>query len=195
MQMTKMFKFMLSISMFLIIPYLEGCAAAAVSGAATGVTMASDRRTAGTIVDDKSIEIKAVQAMSKNPILWKTSHLSVTSYNNALLITGQTLNEDLKQQAEAILLGIPKVTKIYNELAVKPPISFAKRSKDSWITTQIKAKMLGTKSFNPLRVKVITEDSIVYLLGLTTPEEEMIATDIARAIAGVEKVVQIFEHS
>lgn len=195
MQMTKIFKLILVLSPMMIIPYLAGCAVCAASGAATGVTMASDRRTAGTIVDDKSMELKAMNILSKNPILWKTSHLSVVSYNNALLLTGQTLNADLKHQAEDALRGLPKVTKIYNELEVKPPISFAKRSKDSWITAQIKAKMLGTKGFNPLRVKVITEDNIVYLLGLTTPDEEMIATDIARAINGVEKVVQIFEHS
>jgi len=174
---------------------LQGCTAAAVSGAATGVAIAHDRRTTGTILDDQAIELKASHALLKNTELWKKSHITVVSYNNVLLLVGQTPNEALRQQAEDVVKDIRRVRKVYNELTIGKPVSFGTRSQDSWITARVKAKMLTTKGVNPARVKVITENSVVYLMGLTTQEEEIIATEATRTIPGIEKVVQVFEHS
>lgn len=173
---------------------LQGCIPAVAGGAATGVAMAHDRRTTGTILDDQGIEVKAIHALSKHSELWKQSHIGVVSYNNVLLIVGQTPTEQLKQEAELALGDIAKVRKLHNELEVKEPISLAQRTKDSWITTQIKAKMVGNKEINASRVKVVTEDGIVYLMGIVKAEEAIIATDIAKEIEGVHKIVQIFEQ-
>lgn len=194
----KTYKILLSLtlSIYLVsLLQLQGCAAAAVSGAATGVAFAQDRRTTGTILEDQAIELKAVHAFTQNKPLWKESHLSVTSYNNVILLSGQTPNETLRNQAEAAVLSIPKVRKVYNEVEISQPVSLSERSKDSWITTQIKTKMFGKKGLNPTRVKVKTEHGVVYLMGLTTREEELMATEIARTVPGVAKVVQIFERT
>jgi osmotically-inducible protein OsmY len=183
-----------NLSLYMLFPLLQGCiVAAAGTGAAGTAAVATDRRTVGTIVDDQTIEVKAIHAISRNPILWKQSHISVMCYNGVLLLVGQTPTEELKKEAFEVVSEIPKIRQIHNELTVDQPISFATRSKDSWITTQIKTKLIGNKQIRAHRIKVITEDGVVYLMGLTTPEEEMIATDIARAIPGVDKVVQIFE--
>lgn len=126
-------------------------------------------------------------------MLWKQSHINAMCFNNVLLLVGQVPTEELKREAFEAVSDIPKVRHVHNELTIGEPTSFATRSKDSWITTQIKTKLIGNKQIRANRVKVITEDSVVYLMGLTTAEEEMISTDIARAISGVDKVVQIFE--
>lgn len=178
-----------------LFPLLQGCAAAAVSGAATGAAMVHDRRTAGTIIDDQATEIKSLHAITRNQPLWKQSHINVVSYNNALLLVGQTPSESFKQDAEELIRSKTNVKKIYNELSIGEPASLTTRSKDSWITTQIKAKLVGTKDISAARIKVITEEGVVYLMGLTTPQEEVTATEIARTIPNVEKVVQIFEHT
>lgn len=174
---------------------LGGCAVAAVSGIATGAAIVSDRRPAKTILKDQAIEVNAIHAFSQNKPLWKQSHISAVSYNNAVLLVGQTPNEELKYQAEDAVKDIPNVKKVYNELSIGAPISIATRAEDSWITTQIKTKMLDTKGLNPAKIKVITENSIVYLMGLTTIEEEILATEVARTVTGVEKVVQVFDHT
>jgi osmotically-inducible protein OsmY len=175
--------------------YLQGCAVAAVSCAATGVAMVADRRTSGTIVDDQSIELKALHALTRHPELWKKSHIDVVSYNNVVLIVGQTPTEAFRQEAENVVKDIPKIRRIHNELIIGQPVSLSVRSKDSWITAQIKGKMLSSKEVNTTRVKVITEESVVYLLGLTEKQEQVAATEIARNVPGVVKVVQIFETS
>lgn len=174
---------------------LQGCIAAAAGGAATGAAVATDRRTAGTIVEDQAIEMKALHALTQEKGLWQKSHITAVCYNNVLLLVGQAPTHELKQQAEAIMSDIPKIRSIHNEIIVEAPISLVKRSKDSWITTQIKTKLIGSKEISANKIKVVTENGIVYLMGITTPLEKMVATDIARAIPGVVKVIQIFEDA
>jgi osmotically-inducible protein OsmY len=176
----------------LLIPALQGCVSTA-SNVAYGAA-ATDRRDSNTIIDDQYIEIKAVHALTNNHNIWKQSHINIVSYNNALLIVGQTPTVEFKREIEEDLKDIPKVRRLYNELSIGNPASLATRSKDTWITTQVKAKLVGSKSVSASHVKVITEQGIVYLMGITSPEEEMAATEIARAIPGVTKVVQIFER-
>ncbi len=188
------YRVILSLIFCFLFPWLQGCVVATAGTGAVGTTaLATDRRTAGTIVDDQATQVKAIHAISRNPALWKQSHINVMCYNNVLLLVGQTPTEEFKREAFDAVSEIPKIRRVHNELTIEQPISFSVRSKDSWITTQIKTKLIGNKQISANRIKVITEDGIVYLMGLTTPEEEMIATDIARAIPGVDKVVQIFE--
>lgn len=169
------------------------CAPMVVSGAATSAAMVSDRRTSGTIMDDKSIELKALRLLSQKKDLWRHSHITVVSYNNVLLLVGQTPTEAMKQEAEARISGIKRVRVIYNEIEVKPPISMKERGADTWITTQIKARLLNSEHLRPSRVKVVTEDRVVYLLGLLNEHEEEEAVSLAQEVKGVERVVKIFE--
>jgi osmotically-inducible protein OsmY len=191
--MQKAIHIILLLSSLLSLPLLQGCATAA-SGAASGVALATDRRDSDTIIDDQYIEVKATHAITNHQALWKQSHINVYSYNNVLLLVGQTPSENLKREAEQEVKNIPKVRQIHNELTIGPPASLSTRSKDSWITAQIKGKLVGSKDISAAHIKVITEGGIVYLMGITTHAEEVAATEIARAISGVDKVVQIFER-
>jgi osmotically-inducible protein OsmY len=186
--------FLRVLSLALIAPLLQGCIAAAAGGAATSAVMVTDRRTAGTIMDDKTAEFKAMHALSLNKSLWKESHITSISYNNVLLMVGQTPTEEFKREALEAVSKIPKIRRVHNELTVAEPTSLGTRSHDSWVTTQIKTKLLAHKEISTTRIKVVTEDSIVYLMGLVTHQEAEIATEIARAISGVDKVIQIFEY-
>lgn len=183
----------LIISPLFVIPLLQGCAVALVPAAATSVAVAHDRRTTGTIVDDHSIEIKATHALSEDKPVWRLSRVIPVSYNNVLVLVGQAPTQELKQKAEQLVSDLPRVRRIHNELTIQEPISLAQRSQDTWITTQIKAKMLRSKEVKPTHVKVVTENGVVYLMGLATPEEAAATTDIAKQIEGVDKIVQIFE--
>lgn len=193
----KLITFISSTLIILFSFQLQGCAVGIEPGAAQGVSMARDRRTAGTIVEDQSIELQASRNLSdviQNNPSWKKCHISAMSYNTVVLLVGQVPNNNIKQEAEALVAKIPKVQRIYNELKISPPAPITVRSKDSWITTQIKGKMIGSKEMSAIRVKVKTEQGVVYLMGLTTRQEELLATEMVRDVPGVEKVIQIFEH-
>lgn len=194
MQTTFAKKFGITISLILTLLILDGCAAMVASTAATGYMVAQDRRTAGTIVEDKSIEFKASQEIRKILEDDPTSNISIISYNNRVLLVGQTPDDNLRKKVENAVSRVAKVKKLHNEIALQPKVPMLTKSNDSWITTRIKAQLFLNKEINPTRVKVLTEDGTVYLIGLVTPEEEKIAVDIARHAKGVRKVVKIFEY-
>jgi osmotically-inducible protein OsmY len=175
-------------------PFLQSCAAVVAGTAATSVIVAQDRRTAGTIVEDKSIELKALQAIADASHNDPQVHVGAVCYNNRVLLIGQVPSRKFRIDIENAIKKINKVKQIHNEIMVAPPTTMLVRSNDSWITTKIKSEMAVTKDFNPTRVKVTTENKVVYLMGIVSKLEEEIAVDIARHTKGVKKVVKIFEY-
>jgi len=175
---------------------LQGCAPVILGGmAATSIAVATDRRTTGTVLDDKAMEVKALNALNKNADLWRQSHLTVTAYNSRVLLVGQTPNQDYKRQAEEAIMTVGRIRLLHNELTVGKTLSLTDRSRDSWITTQVKATLVAEKDLRSRNIKVLTEDSVVYLMGLLTADEEATAVDIASHIRGVEKVVKLFDRA
>ncbi|HSH30309.1 MAG TPA: BON domain-containing protein [Thiohalobacter sp.] len=176
---------------------LNGCAPLVVGGTATGVAVVHDRRTAGTVLEDQAIELKALSALRKDEELYKQSHLNVTSYNMMVLLSGETPTEGYKQQAGQIVGGVEKVRRVYNELRVAAPSSMMTRSSDTLITGKVKTSLFrikGMEGFDPTRVKVVTENGTVYLMGLLTRREGDAVAEQARSVGGVQRVVKLFEY-
>ena len=172
---------------------MVGTGAMGAAGVAS-VATATDRRSAGTVVDDEVIELKALAALRRNEDIAPNSHVNATSYNGILLLTGETLNEETRRRITELVGGIDKVRRIHNELAVAAPSSMLSRSSDSVITAKIKTA-LGRHSFEiAARTKVVTENGVVYLMGLLRRGEADVSTNIARKIGGVQRVVKLFEY-
>lgn len=174
---------------------LGGCVAAVGAGAATGAAVAYDRRTPGTFIDDGLIEMKARGKIQEDEELWKYAHINVTSYNNIVLLTGEAPSEALRQRAAESVRQIQKVRKVHNEIVVAAPSSMLSRSGDTWITGKVKTSLLNAEGVDAARIKVVTENGVVYLMGLVTPQEAEAATEVTRKVNGVQKVVKIFEYS
>lgn len=176
---------------------LSGCAAIAVGGVATGAAVAHDRRTTGTMIEDQNIEIKAASALAKDPELKSRAHLNVTSYNLVVLLSGEAPSEELKVRAGRIVRGIERVKRVHNEVVVAAPSSMMTRSSDTMITARVKTALLGIKGFEDFdgtRVKVVTENGTVFLMGLVRRAEADAATEAARTVGGVQRVVKLFEY-
>lgn len=174
---------------------LSGCAGILFGGAATGAAVAHDTRTTGTVIEDQAIELKATEAIWKDPELKDQSHISVTSYNQIVLITGQTPTEELRQRAETKIAGIAKVRKVFNELSIAAPNSLGTRSSDTVLTAKVKTKLITLKDIDGTKVKVVTENGIVYLMGLLSGSDADLAAQEASTVGGVQKVVKLFESS
>ena len=175
---------------------LSGCAGLLVSGAATGISVAHDRRTTGSVVDDQTIEFKISNQLALK--LPPGNQIGVTSYNGAVLLTGEASSAQARQRAEVIARGIePPVRVVYNELVVGRPSSLSSQSNDAVITTKVKTALFQITTipdFDPSRVKVITARSVVYLMGLVKPVEADAAADVASRVEGVRQVVTLFEY-
>ncbi|MCH9048979.1 MAG: BON domain-containing protein [Proteobacteria bacterium] len=176
---------------------LSGCAAAVVGAAGAAgatATVAHDRRTTGTFIEDQSIELKAVKSFFFDKEINDSSHINVTSYNTVVLITGETPSEDIRDRIVNIVRNIPKVTHVYDELTIAAPSSWTSRGSDTLITSKVKTRLLTLNNFDGTRIKVVTEKGVVYLMGLVTRAESDIATGEVQQSGGVQKIVKLFQY-
>ena len=171
---------------------LSGCAPLLMGGAvATGI-MVTDRRTSGAQVEDQAIEIKTASAVRQE--LGDRIHLNVTSFNRKVLLTGEVTTAAEKERIEKIAQSQENVVSVVNDLAQMPASSLTQRSKDTVMTSRVKAAFIDAKDLQANAVKVITERGIVYLMGRVTSREAKRATDIVRGMGGVVKVVRVFDE-
>lgn len=174
---------------------LQGCFF--VAGAAAGVAavaVVNDHRVISKTMQDTQIANKIVDKIKKNHSL-DSSHIEVTCFNRVVLLTGETTNERLKQKAGELAESVSEATRVYNQLTIQGPTSSLTRTSDSWITTKIKSQMVATEDLKSGSIKVVTENGVVYLMGIVSHQQADIAVDIARQVAGVQKVMKIFQYS
>jgi osmotically-inducible protein OsmY len=171
---------------------LSGCAALVVGGAVVGgALVATDRRSTGSQVDDETIEVKANGRM--NEAFGDRARVSTTSYNRMVLLTGEVPTEGDKTTAEQVVARVDNVQSVVNELTVGPLNTFGERTKDTFVTTKVKASLVDAKDLFAHSVKVITHRGTVYLMGRVTEREANRASEVARGVSGVVKVVRVFE--
>lgn len=172
---------------------LQGCTTAVVGGAATGAAVALDRRTAGVFVSDQEIELRAMNRL-REAFPQKTDNISTTSYNRQVLLTGQVPDDATRGRAGEVVRGIPDVRTVFNELTVSGVTSLTSDANDVSITSKVKTRLLRDDRVPGTKIKVVTEASVVYLMGLVTQAEASAAAELARTTAGVTKVVTLFEY-
>ncbi|HLP98195.1 MAG TPA: BON domain-containing protein [Sideroxyarcus sp.] len=173
---------------------LQGCVAPVVAaGVGAGMMMsAADRRSAGAMVEDDTIEGKSEKRINEK--YKDTAHVSVTSYNRFALITGTAASENAKMDIERIVGSIPNVKGIANEIVVGAAPASGTHSSDSYITSSVKTRFVKSKALKADHVKVVTEGGVVYLMGLVTRAEADAASEIASTTKNVQKVVRVFEY-
>jgi osmotically-inducible protein OsmY len=176
----------------MLMPLLGGCVAAVVGGGATAAAVGFDRRSVGAYTDDETIEWKASLGIREK--FGEKVHVNVTSYNRIVLLTGEAPTEEMRQEIQKIAQGIESVRDVRNEISIGKPTTMETWSDDSYLTSKVMANMLGTKGVNSYHIKVVTENGIVYLMGLVTRQEGDAAAQAASTTSGVKKVVKIFEY-
>lgn len=172
---------------------LSACVPLVVGGAAAvGMGMvATDRRSSGAQLDDQGIELRAAARVRE--IANDNMYVSVTSYNRQVLLTGAVGSEADRRRVEDVVQRVDNVRSVVNELTVGPSSTFQERSNDVFVSGKIKASLLDAKDIFANSFKVVTERGVVYLMGIATRRETDRATEIARGVSGVQKVVRVVE--
>jgi osmotically-inducible protein OsmY len=185
---------LLCVLTLLLTTLLSGCIAAVAMSSATGGLIVHDRRDLQTLQDDQFIDQQIQIKLSVDPVLSKTSRIIATSFNHIVLLVGQTPTKTLRIRATRSIKTVPKIQRIYNEITIGEPISSMTKTSDSWITTKVKATLLATTLLNATQIKVVTENGVVYLMGIVTHQQADVAVEIARRIDGVKRVVKVVEY-
>ena len=187
---------LLLVSFLSIIAILSGCTAAVVGGAAAGTSVALDKRTTGNYVEDQNIKMKYGYLYDQNELFNDKSHVNVTSYNLQILITGEVETEQQQKALSKMANGVKNVRHAYNEVVIEPITSFGSRSNDTYLTGKIKSSVFANiQELDGAQVKVVTENSSVFLMGLVTQKQGRQITEIARTTHGVKRVIKLFEYT
>jgi len=168
-----------------------GCVPLAATGIAVGTLAVLDRRTVGAQTEDTEIEIRAANRMPD--AIKGAAGVAITSYNRRVLLTGQVPDAGSRADAERAVRDVPGVREVFNELEVTPRVGFSTVANDSAITARVKAGFVEQKALNTNVVKVVTENGVVYLMGLVTQAEGPAYSAVASRMPGVRRVVTLFE--
>ncbi|MEG9498640.1 division/outer membrane stress-associated lipid-binding lipoprotein [Mannheimia indoligenes] len=175
---------------------LQGCiTTAVVTSAAVATKVATDPRSTGTQVDDEILEEKVAYNINKDEQIKQEARINVVAYNGKILLIGQAPSMDVVENAKNLAAGAEGVTEIYNEIRQGEKIGFGQITQDSWITTQVKSKLLVNGEVKATEVKVVTENSEVFLMGKVSQAQADAAAEAARNVGGVTKVVKVFSYA
>ena len=174
-----------------LVAALPACAPLMVGGMVGGAMVATDRRTSGIQLEDEGIEIKAASRLRE--MLGGRGHINITSYNRQVLITGEVPNQQDKDYVAKLVSEVENVRLVVNELVIGLNSSLTERSTDALITAKVKGQMVDSKDIFANAYKIVTERGGVYLMGRVTQREAERATEVARQVSGVKKVVRVFE--
>lgn len=170
---------------------LQGCIALAGLGGAAAYSALEDRRSTAVQIEDEGIEVRASNRLES---VRERAHVNVTSFNGAVLLTGEAWDEATRDEVAKIVAAVPNVKSVTNEIQVGALSSLASRANDTTLTAAVRGRFVNVKSFNPMHVKVVTEAGVVYLLGIVTEKEADAVTEVVRHTGGVRKVVRVFEY-
>ena len=188
-RMTNLFRVLAIVATLTTLP---GCFPLVATGIGAAVLVADDRRTTGAILDDETIENKALIRIQQRHA---EAHVNVTSFNRIVLITGEARNSEIRSDIERIVREVENVRSVQNEMSVAQTSTLMLRGNDTVQTSKVKTRFVEANKFRANHVKVVTENGIVYLMGLVKRQEAQDAADIARSTGGVQRVVRIFEYT
>ena len=175
---------------------LSGCATAVVGGIAAGAAVVHDRRTTGVVIDDQEIELNAVKILYDHPEISDRSNISITSYNLTVLLTDQAESQEVVLKFADMVSRLPRVKKVFNHVLIGSERTFTESTSDVYLTSRAKLAMFNVDlpDFDPTRIKVVTSQGTVFLMGIVTREEGRKASDEVRYVSGVKHVVKVFEY-
>ncbi|WP_260259795.1 BON domain-containing protein [Vibrio intestinalis] len=170
-----------------------GCAGVFVAGAATTVNLVTDTRTTKEIWNDNNVEFEVAGITNKAPYQGQV-RITASSYRGTVVLMGQSKDEQLLEQFIQQAREVKGVNQIHNQVRIKEPLSLGQISHDSWITTKVKSALLTNEELNGIKVKVITEDKEVFLLGYVSRHHGEVATEVTRNISDVKQVIKAFQY-
>ncbi|MFT3742229.1 MAG: BON domain-containing protein [Gammaproteobacteria bacterium] len=179
----------------LVLTLTTGCIPAAfVAGAGATGMVVYDKRNMLTMMEDRDMTNLMLKKLGDDPQLREQTHIAVASFNHVMLLAGQASNDALRTRVYQLANSIPNVKRIYNQITVEPPIDSKTEAQDSWITAKVKSLILAERGINSNQVKVVTENGVVYLMGVMTHGQADTVADVASHVSGVTQVVKIFEY-
>lgn len=174
---------------------LTGCVSTISAVSERPIEPDRSRPSMGTHIDDLQLEtVIAVNIKKAHSLLDRSSHVNINAYNRVVLLTGEVPTDEMRTLAGTTARNTRGVRQVHNELQIKGSSSLLARSRDSWLTTKVKTKLINDPGIKSNNIEVITEDKVIYLMGIITHAEADKAASIAANTSGARSVVKVFEY-
>jgi osmotically-inducible protein OsmY len=173
---------------------LQGCVGLIIGAGVGAASLAHDRRTLGTQVDDTTTASRISVAISKDTAINEQTNISIQVFNGTVLLVGQAPTQALIQQANELASSVKYIKKLHNQIRLGSPIPASVEANDAWIASKVKAQLIADKRIDGLHIEIEVENGEVFLMGLITKQESATAVDITRNIKGVKQVIKAFEY-
>lgn len=165
------------------------------AGATAGGAIVSENRSVNTILQDRRITSVALSKINHDPQLREARiHVTIATMNHVMLVAGQAPSYAIRDRIYQVAASVPEVKMLYKEVAIQAPTTQSIRTGDTWITTKVKGALLTQKDLRSAQIKVVTENSVVYLMGLIVRRQADLAANVASTVSGVRQVVRLFEY-
>lgn len=168
------------------------------TGIALGTAACTHNRSMGTVLDDQTMEVRVIDAIYSAPDIDRESHIKVEAHNRTVLLTGETDTASKREQAGRLAKAVYNVERVVNEIEVSERANTGTRANNSWLTAKVNTTLVANKDlpgFDLDRVKVVTSNGTVYLMGELSHADADAITEVVRNIGGVDKVVKIFDYT
>lgn len=172
---------------------LQGCASGLIVAAGTAVAVNSDERTLSQQIEDDRLSLVAIDKVVNSDVYNKNMRINIVTNNSFILLIGQADSQANSNKIEDILINIDGIKGVYNQLRIGQTIGLVRQTQDTWLTTKVKSKLTGHDKVDPLKIKVVTENAEVFLIGQVTKEMSDFATSITSNVEGVKQVIRVFE--
>ena len=151
---------------------LQGCNQAVVGAAATAGSAAMEERGLGVAISDTEIRVR-INALwsSKSERMWRKTGLQV--HEGRVLLTGVVDTPEMRDEAVRLAWEANGVKEVINEIQIARSGGIAGFAHDTWISTQLKAKLLLDRKVASVNYSIETVGGTVYLLGIARSQEEL----------------------
>ncbi|MGJ7457143.1 BON domain-containing protein [Halomonas sp. MA07-2] len=153
------------------------------------------KRTAGAQVEDQSIETKISHNLRRTDARLGDARINVDSYNGVVLLTGQVPSQELQEKASEIAHEVRNVREVHNELSVAANLPASQRLSDTWLNTRIRTNLAANDRIDSGRIRVITENASVYLMGIVSRSEADRIVQAVSNVGGMQRIVKVFDYT
>jgi len=153
------------------------------------------KRTVGTQVEDQNIETKISHNLRRTDARLGDARINVDAYNGVVLLTGQVPSQELKEKASEVAREVRNVREVHNELSVAANLPASQRLSDSWLNTRIRTSLAANERIDSGRIRVVTENASVYLMGIVSRAEGDRIVDAVSNVGGMQRIVKVFDYT
>jgi osmotically-inducible protein OsmY len=179
------------------------CSLSILSGCSTKKVRANphsvaDRRTTDTAEIDKDVETDIKENLRDDEEMRRFAHVNVNVYNGAVLLTGEAMNEAVKTKIIEMVRIVKNVKMVHDNLIVDYPSDNLSRANDRRITQNIKQALKqihDLPNFDSSLIKVVVEQSSVYLMGRVHRDEGTVVINVVRLEPDIRQLVTVFDYS